>query len=60
LNIDAEAGKHDPKHFCAIPQTPIGNISIVKPTRRTVSQIYFILEQHSTCFGRSLCPSSGV
>jgi len=28
-------------------------ISIVKPTRCTISQIYFILEQHSTCFGRS-------
>jgi len=25
-------------------------ISIVKPSRCTVSQIYFILEQHSTCF----------
>jgi predicted membrane channel-forming protein YqfA (hemolysin III family) len=24
--------------------------SIVKPTRCTISQIYFILEQHSTCF----------
>jgi len=35
-------------------------ISIVKPTRCTISQIYFILEQHSTCFGRSLHPSSGV
>jgi hypothetical protein len=35
-------------------------ISIVKPTRYTVSQIYFILEQQSTCFGRSLRPSSGV
>jgi len=23
-------------------------------------QIYLILEWHSTCFGRSLCPSSGV
>ena len=23
-------------------------------------QIYFILEWHSTCFGRSFCPSSGV
>jgi hypothetical protein len=33
-------------------------ISIVKPTRCTISQIYFILEQHSTCFGRSLRPSS--
>jgi len=33
---------------------------IVRPTRCTVSQIYFILEQHSTCFGRSLRPSSGV
>jgi len=28
-----------------------GHISIVKPTRCTMSQIYFILEQHSTCFG---------
>jgi len=27
-------------------------ISIVKPTRCTIFQIYFILEQHSTCFGR--------
>jgi len=35
------------------------HISIVKPTRCTVSQIYFILEQHSTCFGRPLRPSSG-
>jgi hypothetical protein len=35
-------------------------ISIVKPTRRTISQIYFILEQHSTCFRRSFRPSSGV
>jgi len=25
-----------------------------------VSQIYFILKQHSTCFGRSLRPSSRV
>jgi len=31
-----------------------------KPTRCTISQIYFILEQHSTYFGRSLRPSSGV
>ena len=28
-------------------------ISIVKPTRCTASQIYFILDQHSTCFGQS-------
>jgi len=35
-------------------------LSIAKPTRCTVSQIYFIFEQHSTCFGRSLRPSSGV
>jgi len=34
--------------------------STVKPNRCTISQIYFILEQHSTCFGWSLCPSSGV
>jgi len=34
-------------------------ISIGKPTRRTTSQIYFILK-HSTCFGRSLRPSSWV
>jgi len=27
--------------------------SIVEPTRCTISQIYFILEQYSTCFGRS-------
>jgi len=27
-------------------------ISIVKPTRCTISQIYFIVEQHSTCSGR--------
>jgi hypothetical protein len=27
--------------------------SMVEPTRCTMSQIYFILEQHSTCFGRS-------
>jgi hypothetical protein len=36
------------------------SFSIVKPTRRTISQIYFILEQHSICFGRSVRPSSGV
>jgi hypothetical protein len=35
-------------------------ISIVKPSRCTISQIYFILEQQSTCFRQSLCPSSGV
>jgi hypothetical protein len=35
-------------------------IFIAKPTRCTISQIYFILEQHSTCFGWSLRPSSGV
>ena len=28
--------------------------------RCTISQIYFILQQNSTCFGRSLRPSSGV
>jgi hypothetical protein len=27
---------------------------IVKPTSCTIPKIYFILEQHSTCFGRSL------
>jgi len=37
-----------------------GNVSVVKPTRCTISQIYFILEQHSTCFGWSLHSSSGV
>ena len=37
-----------------------GRLMDVKPTRCTISQIYFILEQHSTCFGRSLRPSSGV
>jgi len=31
-------------------------ISVVKPTTCTISQIYFILEQHSTRFGRSLRP----
>jgi len=31
-----------------------------KPTRRTIFQMYFILEQHSTWFGRSFRPSSGV
>jgi hypothetical protein len=36
------------------------SISIVKPTVCTISQIYFILEQHSTCFGRSLRSSLGV
>ena len=35
-------------------------VSIVKPTSCTISQIYFILEQHYTCFGQSFCPSSGV
>jgi len=29
-------------------------ISIAKPTRCTISQIYFTLEQHSTCFGLSV------
>jgi len=33
---------------------------MVEPTRCTISQIYFILEQHYACFGRSLRPSSGV
>jgi hypothetical protein len=33
------------------------SISIVKPTRCTISQIYFILEQHSTCFGLSIIRS---
>jgi hypothetical protein len=36
------------------------NISIIKPTRCTISQTYFILEQHSTCFRRSFRPSSGA
>jgi len=31
-------------------------ISMVKPTRCTMHQIYFILEWHSTCFGQSFCP----
>jgi len=35
-------------------------ISIIKPTRCTIFQIYFILDQHFTCFGRSFRPSSGV
>ena len=35
-------------------------ISVVNSTRCTISQIYFILEQYSTCFGRSVRPSSGV
>jgi len=35
-------------------------ISIVKPTRSTISKIYFILEQHCTRFGRSFRPSSRV
>jgi hypothetical protein len=35
-------------------------ISIVKTNSCTASQIYFILEQHSTCFGRSFRQSSGV
>jgi hypothetical protein len=35
-------------------------ISILKPTRCTISQIYVILEQHSTFFEQFLCPSSGV
>ena len=35
-------------------------ISIVKPIRCTTSQIYFILEQHFTCFRRSFRPSSRV
>jgi len=52
--------------FCICQQKILNNkvygmvISIIKPTRCTISQIYFILEQHSTCFGRSLRPSSGV
>jgi len=33
------------------------NISIVKPTRST---IFEFIEYHSTCFGRSFRPSSGV
>jgi hypothetical protein len=41
-------------------QTFFDYISIVKPTRCTISQIYFISEQHFTCFGRSLRPSSGI
>jgi len=36
------------------------SLSIVKPTRCTISQIYFILEQRSTCFRWSLRTSSGV
>jgi hypothetical protein len=35
-------------------------ISRVKPTGCTIYQIYFILEQHSSCFRRSFRPSSGV
>ena len=40
--------------------TDILCVPVVKPTRCTVSQIYFILEQHPTCFRWSLRPSSGV
>jgi len=36
------------------------HISIVKPTRCTNESNYFILDWHSTCFGRSFRPSSGV
>jgi len=34
-------------------------ISIVKPTRCASVSNYFILEWHTTCFGRSFRPSSG-
>jgi hypothetical protein len=37
-----------------------GAISIVKPTRCTISQIYFVLELHSTCFEWSFRPTAGV
>jgi len=36
------------------------HFSTVKPTRCAVSQICFILEQRSTCFGLSLRPSTAV
>jgi len=34
--------------------------SIVKPIRCTNESYYFILKCHTTCFGRSFRPSSGV
>jgi hypothetical protein len=44
--------------------TPVSTVtkyfSIVKSTRCTISRIYFIFGQHSTRFGQSLRPSSGV
>jgi len=36
------------------------SISILKPTRCTMYKIILLLEQHSTCFGWSFHPSSGV
>jgi len=42
--------------YCSIVN--LNSISIVTPTRCTISQICFILEQQSICFGRSLRPSS--
>jgi len=36
------------------------SISVVNPTRCINVSVYFILEWHSTCFGRSFRPSSGV
>jgi len=48
---------HDGDHILSFNKI---YVFLSKPTRCTISQISFILEQHSTCFGRSLRPSSGV
>ena len=48
LNDKAVVGRTE------LGKTQRNSVSIVKPTRCTISQIYFILEQHSTCFGLSV------
>jgi len=46
LRSDASLLVEEPK--ITIGRRMVEGISIVKPTRSTISQIYFILEQHST------------
>ena len=48
------------RYFCFIFKVLNFSVSLVKPTRCTSVSKYFILEWHSTCFGRSFRPSSWI